>query len=116
MRFDGPVLCHGQAGVVDLEAAVAAMSRLAEQAGADVRRGVAVEGLEPVGEHVRLPTSAGPVRARKAVVTAGPWTAGLLAGVVPLPPLGDPAAGLLLDRRGAQSRAVVGGRSDAVPG
>ena len=56
--------------------------------GATVRRRVRVHAIEVRGpSRVRLSTSTGPIRARRVVVAAGAWTAGLLGSLVPLPVL-----------------------------
>ncbi|TDC77163.1 N-methyl-L-tryptophan oxidase [Streptomyces hainanensis] len=88
LRFAGPVLHHPEAGTVDADAAVAAFTTLAERRGAEVRaetpvRRIVVEGAE----RVRVETDAGPLTARRVVVAAGAWVAGLLGDLVPLPPL-----------------------------
>lgn len=52
----------------------------------EICSGVRVTGLADDGRQVRLDTTAGPVLARVAVVCAGPWTGGLLAGTgIPVP-------------------------------
>jgi sarcosine oxidase len=45
-----------------------------------VRTGVAVTGISDGGRRVTVQTAEGPVTATAAVVCAGPWTSGLLAG------------------------------------
>jgi sarcosine oxidase len=83
----GPVLYHADAGVIDADRAIAAMLRLAEQRGADIRFGCPAERLTVGSASVTVDTAAGPVTAPVAVVAPGAWTTPLLAGVVPLPPL-----------------------------
>jgi monomeric sarcosine oxidase len=87
LRFDGPVVYDPRAGVLDPEAAMAAATRLAAAAGARVAYDTTVRGLEPDGTGVRIRTDAGTWHARTVVVAAGGWTAPLLTGLVPLPPL-----------------------------
>jgi sarcosine oxidase len=87
MSFEGPVLFHPEAGVIDPERAMAAMTRLAASAGAHLSYDTRVEALEPYGEGVRVHTGSGSWHARTVVVAAGPWTGRLLSGLVELPPL-----------------------------
>ena len=65
---------------------VAALQRLAARDGAGIRMAAPVLGIEPGGDQVLLRTAAGAVTARVAVVTAGPWAQGLLAGTLPQVP------------------------------
>jgi sarcosine oxidase len=88
LDFSGPVMYHADAGVLDPEHAMAAMLRLAAARGADIRFGAPVTRLEATPDggavaHTDSGTWAAPVIA----VAAGPWTAPLLHGVVPLPRL-----------------------------
>jgi sarcosine oxidase len=88
--FDGPVLFHPDAGVIDPERAIAAMTRLAIAGGASVSYEDPVTALERDGDGVRLRTAHGSWRARTAVVAAGGWTESLLSGLsdlLELPPL-----------------------------
>jgi sarcosine oxidase len=62
---------------------VAALQRLARRDGAVIRDQAPVLGVEPEGDQVLLRTGAGDLTARVAVVTAGPWSQGLLAGALP---------------------------------
>jgi sarcosine oxidase len=55
------------------------------RSGARLRTGVRVTSVADDGRQVTLQTSEGAVAARLAIITAGPWTAGLLAGQVPVP-------------------------------
>ncbi|GAA2097916.1 N-methyl-L-tryptophan oxidase [Actinomadura alba] len=87
MAFEGPVLFHPEAGVVDPERAMAAMTRLAASAGADLSYGTRVDALEPYDDGVRVRTARGTWDARTVVVAAGAWTEHLLAGLVELPQL-----------------------------
>ena len=87
MRFQGPVLFHPQAGAVDPDAGIEVMTSLAAAAGADVRRDEPVRGMRLHDDRVEIATGEGTVAAGRAVVAAGPWTAELLDGAVPLPRL-----------------------------
>jgi sarcosine oxidase len=73
-------------GVCLAERAVAALQRLARRDGVSVRPRTPVLGIEPDGDRVLLDTPAGEIRARAAIVTAGAWAAGLLAGALPRVP------------------------------
>lgn len=88
LRFDGPVLYHPQAGTVDAERAVDALLAGAEAAGAQIRFDSAVRSVAVTGEdRAEVHTDQGAVGARRVVLAAGAWLAGLAAGVVPLPEL-----------------------------
>ncbi|HEU5159275.1 MAG TPA: N-methyl-L-tryptophan oxidase [Streptosporangiaceae bacterium] len=88
LAFDGPVLFQPDAGVIDPEKAIAAMTKLASGAGARLSYENPVTALERDGDGgVRLHTAGESWRARMVVVAAGGWTAPLLAGLVELPPL-----------------------------
>jgi sarcosine oxidase len=103
-RFDGPVLFHPEAGVLDPDRAMAAMISSAEADGADVRFGtpatelsvteIAVGGT--AGGTARGGAAAGGavVRAGEedftapvAVIAVGAWLEPLMGGLVRLPPL-----------------------------
>ncbi|MEO6999196.1 MAG: FAD-dependent oxidoreductase [Terracoccus sp.] len=71
MRFDGPVLYHEQAGTMDAAGAVAAFLEVATEHGAQLRTGVTVTGIEPLGDEAMVHTDRGSVRARRVVVAAG---------------------------------------------
>jgi sarcosine oxidase len=85
----GQVLHHADAGVLDPQAAMAAMTALAAAAGADVRFGTPVTRLEatPAGDSAVAHTDSGAFTAPCVVVAAGAWLGPLLDGVVALPPL-----------------------------
>jgi glycine/D-amino acid oxidase-like deaminating enzyme len=87
MRFEGQVLHHPEAGVVDPESAVAEMLRLARELGSHVEHETPVLSIEPWGTRARVRTSAGVTECRTVVVAAGPWVSGLLEDVIDLPPL-----------------------------
>jgi monomeric sarcosine oxidase len=85
----GPVLFHGDAGVIDPDAAMAAMLRLAVASGADVRFGTPVTRLEAAqpGDGAVARTDSGDFAAPVIAVAAGAWTGPLLDGLMALPPL-----------------------------
>jgi sarcosine oxidase len=85
----GPVMYHPGAGVLDPERAMAAMLRLAAARGAGIRFGTPVTRLErtPAGDGAIAHTDDESFTAPVIAVAAGPWTAPLLDGLVPLPPL-----------------------------
>jgi sarcosine oxidase len=92
-RFPGIAVRPGErmlfqpdSGVCLADRAVAALQRLASRNGASVRAQTPVLGIEPQGDHVVLRTPAGEISARVAVVTAGAWAGGLLAGALPAVP------------------------------
>lgn len=77
MVFDQAVIYSPDGGRVFADRTVAAMLRLAEQAGADLRFEDPALRLEPDGDGVRVTSVRGVVRARVAVVSAGGWIAAL---------------------------------------
>jgi monomeric sarcosine oxidase len=88
-RFPGIAVRPGErmlfqpdSGVCLADRAVAALQRLALRGGAEIRAQTPVLGIEPQGDRVVLRTAAGEISARVAVVTAGAWAGGLLAGAV----------------------------------
>jgi sarcosine oxidase len=89
MRFAGPVLHQpDRAGRINADQAVAAFTTAARWHGAEVHRPLAVTRMDVRGDDlVRVRTPEGVLSARRAVVTSGAWTSGLLDGIVPLPPL-----------------------------
>lgn len=90
MVFEGDVVYHPQAGVVDAERAVETMLALARDCGADVRFEAPVVAIGESGprggREVRLGDGTS-VRARVVVVAAGAWLEPLLAAQLALPPL-----------------------------
>lgn len=76
------MLFQADAGVLLADRAVAALQRLAGRDGADIRARAPVLGLEPGQDRVLVRTPAAQISARVAVVAAGGWCAGLLAGAV----------------------------------
>lgn len=73
----GPALLEPESCVIAAAEALAALTA----ATPELRTGVRVTGLADDGSQVTLRTSADPVTARVAVLTAGPWTGALLAGL-----------------------------------
>jgi sarcosine oxidase len=76
------MLFQPDAGVSLAGRTVAALQRLAGRDGVPVRARTPVRSIEPRDDHVVLRTSGGVISARVAVVAAGPWSEGLLAGTV----------------------------------
>jgi sarcosine oxidase len=81
IRIDGPALLETESAVIAADVALTALAAAA----APVLAGVRVTGIADDGREVTVHTTAGPVTAGVAVLTAGPWTAGLLAGHVSIP-------------------------------
>ena len=81
LRADGPALLETESAVIAAETALAALAAAA----VPVTTGVRVTGVTDDGRLVTLRTTAGDVTARVAILTAGPWTAGLLGGQVRIP-------------------------------
>ncbi len=73
----GPALLEPDSAVIAANVALAALAAAVP----DLRTGLRVTALIDDGSQVTLLTGGEPVMARVAVVTAGPWTSGLLAGV-----------------------------------
>jgi sarcosine oxidase len=82
VRTGGPALLEPDSAVIAADEALAGLA-----AGVpDLRTSVRVLSLADKGDRVVLRTSAGHVSARTAIITAGPWSGGLLASLsVPLP-------------------------------
>lgn len=90
MRFDGPVLFHPEAGVLDADAAVAAWVRRVGERGGTVLGRTRATSVEPVGDGALLHTDGPTIAAGTVVVAAGPWLpelAGSLGVPLQLPPL-----------------------------
>ncbi|GAY11196.1 sarcosine oxidase [Pseudonocardia sp. N23] len=89
MRFDGPVLHQpDSAGRLRADQAVAALTAAAIGRGATVRYSTPVEHIEILTpELAEVYTPGGSIRARRVVLAAGAWTAGLVGDLVTLPPL-----------------------------
>ena len=83
LRVGGPALFEPESCVIAADVALSALAASVP----DIRTGVHVLRLADDGHQVTVHTSAGPVTARTAVITAGPWSGELLA------PLGVPLRG-----------------------
>jgi sarcosine oxidase len=68
-------------GVLDVESSIAALLALATAAGAEIRSGEAVRGVEPCTGGVRVVTDRGSVEAGAAVIATGAWMNSLLPGL-----------------------------------
>ena len=77
IRTGGPALLEPESCVTAAGEALAALAGGV----AEIRTGVRVAGLSDDGRLVTLRTSGGPVLARVAIVTAGPWSSGLLGSL-----------------------------------
>ncbi len=85
LAFDGPVLWHEDAGVIDAESAVKAMAGLAVAAGAELRQNwTAARVLRQGDDHLVVSEAGDTVRASHVVVAAGGWLPALL-GTLGLP-------------------------------
>ena len=87
LHFEGEVLHHPEAGVIDPELTMAETLRLAVRDGAKVLREVVVRAIEPTASGACIRLAGRTLQARRVVVAAGPWTPDLLAHVVELPSL-----------------------------
>jgi sarcosine oxidase len=89
IRVDTLALFHPDSGRLHADHAVAALQSVATARGAVIRHQTQVTGIRVVdADSVELQTADGTrLRARRAVVAVGAWTAHLLVGVVPLPRL-----------------------------
>jgi len=81
IRVEGPALLETESAVIAADQALAALAAAA----GPVRTGVRVTSVTDDGRRVTLGTTAGEVTARVAVLTAGPWTAGLLGPALAVP-------------------------------
>ncbi len=75
VRAGGPALLEPDSAVIAAAEALAAF----RTGVLTLRTGVRVVSIADDGRQVTLRTSEGPVKARTVIVTAGPWTGGLLA-------------------------------------
>ena len=82
ITVDGPALLEPDSAVIAADEALTAFA-----AGVpEIRSGVRVIRMADDGRQVTLHSTAGVITARAAIVTAGPWSSGLLASVsVPIP-------------------------------
>ncbi|MGH3381382.1 MAG: FAD-dependent oxidoreductase [Actinoallomurus sp.] len=87
IRFAGPAMRDPEGGVIDPEAAMAGMVRLAATAGAEVAYETPVRDLRPEEDGARFEAGGQAWHARTVVVAAGGWAGPLLEGLVPLPEL-----------------------------
>jgi len=76
---DFVALVEGRAGILFAEECWRAFCEDAVRHGAELRFGVRVHGFAPDGEGMTVETESGRLRADRVVVTAGPWSATLLA-------------------------------------
>lgn len=67
------------AGVLNADACVGALVDASVARGATIRHGEMVSSWEPDGDGVIVRTPSGTIRAQHLVVTAGPWSASVLA-------------------------------------
>lgn len=67
-----------EAGYMRPEAIIRAQIKGAQRRGAEVLTETIVEGITEQGDHVVLESTAGPIRAKRVVVTVGPWIRKLL--------------------------------------
>jgi sarcosine oxidase len=86
-RFDGDVLLQPDAGRARAADALRALGAEAERAGAELRFGAGVIGIDVRGSGVEIRTESGTERAPVAVVAAGAWVVDLLDPLVALPVL-----------------------------
>ncbi|WBQ07254.1 FAD-dependent oxidoreductase [Kribbella sp. CA-293567] len=82
MRFESKVLHQPRSGRALAEQALTAIRASARALRVEFRTGCAATGVRVAGGGVEVETAAGAVRAGQLVVTAGPWTAQVLAGAV----------------------------------
>jgi sarcosine oxidase len=89
MRFDGPVLYHPQAAVLDADAAVAAWTRRTAERGGQVLSRTRALSVTRAGAGALVHTDGPVVAASAVVVAAGPWLPELAGefGIPGLPPL-----------------------------
>jgi sarcosine oxidase len=79
IRVGGPALLEPESCVTAADQALAALADATRSAGGpELRTGVRVISLSDDGRQVQLRTSKGRLTARQAIVTAGPWSSGLL--------------------------------------
>jgi sarcosine oxidase len=106
IRTGGPALLEPESAVIAADTALAALAAVVPE----IRTGVRVLRLADDGTRVTLQTSAGPVTARTVIITAGPWSAGLLATLgMPLP--GRPT----MEQVGYLRPAAAGAAADGLP-
>lgn len=87
MRFEGPVLLQSDGGRALADTTVRALQDRAVHHGAELRFEEGMNTLEIDGGGVAVRTDIDEYRAGVAVIACGAWSAKVLEGVVPLPPL-----------------------------
>jgi sarcosine oxidase len=85
LRAEEYALFEPESGLLQASACVMANARGARAAGAELREEVRLRALEPLSAGVRVHSAAGVETFDRLVVTAGPWTAPLLAPWADLP-------------------------------
>jgi sarcosine oxidase len=112
-----PAITTGGSALLEPDSAViAADTALAALAAGDseIRTGIRVTRLSDDGRQVTLQTAAGAVKARVAIIAAGPWSSGLLASAgVPLP--GRPILEQVAYLRSPGANGVAGPADPASP-
>ena len=78
---DHEALYQPEGGILDIRKAGAVHRALARANGATVLPGAGVTAIRPVADGVELVTGAGVIHAGKAILCAGAWAPGLLAGL-----------------------------------
>jgi len=78
---DHDALFQPDGGILDIRAASAVHRALARAGGATILPGAEVTAIQPSADGVELVTRGGAFQARKAIICAGAWTPGLLAGL-----------------------------------
>jgi sarcosine oxidase len=86
MHFTGDVVVQPRAGWIEAAATVQSLAVLATAAGADIRFGTQVTGIDAGDDGVLVHADGATVQADVVVVAGGAWTSGLLPEVT-LPPL-----------------------------
>ena len=81
LHVDGPALYSPHTGVLAAARTLPALAALARKGGVEIREGSAATAIEMDVDGVTVRTAAGDVRARRCIVAAGAWAAGLLEPV-----------------------------------
>ncbi|MEU4242626.1 FAD-dependent oxidoreductase [Actinoplanes sp. NPDC026619] len=88
LRFTDRVFFHPSSGRVHADRSVAALQQSAAGLGAEIHHETPVEAITVRGDdHVEVVTAGRTWHARRVVVAVGAWSAKLLDGLAPLPPL-----------------------------
>ena len=87
MRFDGPVLHQDGGAIIHADRVVSGLQELATRQGATFRDSTRVDRLSftDAAAPVVLETAGGAILAEHAIVTVGPWAAGLIGSLATLP-------------------------------